>query len=54
MTGIKNWVKVTVWVFKENSYCAPNGVKWGQWGLFMALKYKNVSLFIIASVSLQH
>ena len=45
MTGIKNWVKVTVWVFKENSYCAPSGVKWGQWGLFVALKYKNVSVY---------
>ena len=34
MTGIKNWVKVTVWVFKENLYCAQSAVN-GVYGIFL-------------------
>ena len=37
MTGMKNWVKVIVWIFKENS-------SWSKWNIFWPQKCKNTKL----------
>ena len=42
MTDIKNWVKVTVFIFKENSYFAQNAVKRSISGPKIQKSYKSV------------